>query len=603
MTKKSSMARIELLILLIPMFLLVALPDAATGQSPSNVSPIIRMKKEEIQAQAISRRAARTFGAPAQSNSLVKVDEAGNIHTYLRVYTFGSAERTQLEAFGVNIEVVNEDYGIVQAWVPFGVIDSVAQLSFVRRIEPPSYATTMTGSENTEGDAVLRAVNLRGLGFDGTGVKVGVISDGVDSMAVAQGTGDLPATVTIQTYAGSNDEGTAMLEIVHDLAPGAELGFCGPSTSVEMVTCVNNLAGVFGADIIVDDLGFFGEPFFEDGPVANTVAGVVASGVFYTTSAGNQAQEHYQGGYVDSGDGNQSHQISAGNNIFEITDTSTVILQWSNQGGFAGDDYDICLDTEDAATCALSNNIQDGDDLPYEARVLACGVGTCNVQVRLVNGNPQTLELFVLDGTLDINDQVTTDSIFGHAAVPGVLAAAAVYWNTPGTIEDFSSRGPSTILFPASATRQKPDVAATDGVSITGAGGFGSCLAGNCWFFGTSAASPHVAGVAALLMSGGATANAAATALKQGAVDLGAAGTDTTYGAGRIDALAAYGFLQGALQFDLQVDDNNDNSDDDFCFIGTAAYGSAKEPHVRILRDFLDRFLRTNHIAALYVDF
>jgi len=607
MDRHSSMARVKLLILLIPIFLLVSLPDAATGQSPSNVSPIIRMKKEEIQAQAISRRVTRAFGAPALSNSLVKVDEAGKIHTYIRVYTFGSAERVQLEAFGVNIEVVNEEYGIIQAWVPFDMVDAVAQLSFVKRVEPPSYATTMTGSETTEGDAVLRAVNLRGLGFDGTGIRVGVISDGVDNMAAAQGTGDLPATITIQTYAGSNDEGTAMLEIVHDLAPGAELGFCGPSTSVEMVTCVNNLAGAFGADIIVDDLGFFGEPFFQDGPVANAVAGVVASGVFYTTSAGNQAQEHYQGGYVDSGDGNQSHLISAGNNEFTVSSTGNarVFLQWSNSfDGTASDDYDLCLAAENALTCAGFNDAQDGvglDDWPWEGRLEDCS-GGCAFQVRLVNGNARTLELFVLDGTLDINDRVTTDSIFGHAAVPGALATAAVYWNTPGTIEDFSSRGPSTILIPATEVRTKPDVTATDGVSITGAGGFGSCLAGNCWFFGTSAASPHVAGVAALLMSAGTSANGAATALKQGAVDLGAAGTDTTYGAGRIDALAAYGFLQGALQFNLQVD-NNDNGDDDFCFIATAAYGSAMEPQVKILREFRDRFLRINYIGELYVDF
>ena len=599
MTRNSSMARVKLLILLIPTFLLVALPDAATGQIPSNVSPIIRMKKEEIQAQAISRRATRSFGAPALSNRLVKVDEAGNIHTYIRVYSFGSAERTQLEALGVNIEIVNEDYGIIQAWVPFEKIEEVAALPFVKRVTPPHYATTMAGAVTTEGDAILRAVDVRGLGFDGTGIRVGVISDGVDNMAASQATNDLPATVTVQTHAGSGDEGTAMLEIVHDLAPGAELAFCSGMTGLQMLDCVDDLANVFGADIIVDDLGFFSMPFFEDGPIANAVAVVVASGVFYTSSAGNQAQEHYQGDYVDSGDGNQSHQISAANNIFEITDTSTVILQWSNQGGLAGDDYDICLDTENAATCALSNSVQDGDDLPYEARVLACGVGTCNVQVRLVNGNAQTLELFVLDGALvNADDRVTADSIFGHAAVQDVFAAAAINAGDPGndTIASYSSRGPATIRFPATVVRQKPDVTAIDGVSITGAGGFSNP------FFGTSAAAPHVAGVAALLMSMGASANGAAVAIKQSAVDLGAAGTDTTYGEGRIDALAAYAFIQGALQFNLQVD-NNDSSDDDFCFISTAAYGSAQEPYFKAPRELRERIMRTNYIGALSVDF
>jgi hypothetical protein len=83
-------------------------------------------------------------------------------------------------------------------------------------------------------------------------------------------------------------------------------------------------------------------------------------------------------------------------------------------------------------------------------------------------------------------------------------------------------------------------------------------------------------------MSAGTSANGTATVLKQSAVDLGAAGTDTIYGAGRIDSLAAYNIVQGALQFNLQVDNDNDSSDDDFCFIATAAYGSAMEPQVKI---------------------
>ncbi len=167
----------------------------------------------------------------------------------------------------------------------------------------------------------------------------------------------------------------------------------------------------------------------------------------------------------------------------------------------------------------------------------------------------------------DPADQVATDSIFGHPAVPGALAAAAVDQASPNTIETFSSRGPVTISFPATEIRQKPDLTATDGVAVTGAGGFPSP------FYGTSASAPHIAGVAALLMSGGRTAAAVTTALRQTAVDLGTAGRDTTYGYGRIDALAAYGFLLGALQFELRVDDDGGGGSDNFCFISTAAHG------------------------------
>jgi subtilisin family serine protease len=586
------LARAKILSLLILVFLLGTISDVTAGTSKKNrkvlrsgeekylhealhsnkISPLVRGVKKNMEDRGITAKSARAFGVSALSNPLVKVDEDGNIHTYIRVLASEDAERSRLDSYGVSIETVNEEHGIIQAWIPFDMVDEVAQLPFVRLITPPGYRVTRIGSVTTEGDAILKADQVRALGFDGTGIRVGVISDGVDSMAAAQGTGDLPGSVTIQTYLGSGDEGTAMLEIVYDLAPGAELGFCGPSTSVEMVQCVNDLANVFGADIIVDDLGFFDQAFFEDDFVAQAVANVVAGGVFYTSSAGNSAETHYQGDYVDSGDGVGSHLIGGADNVFNVNSLGNVriFLQWSNPfDGTASDDYDLCLQGEDAGACAGFNSVQDGsgNDYPWEGRVLDCTLG-CAVQVRLISGGPQTLELYVLDAAfLDGADRVSADSIFGHPAVPGAIAAAAVDQSTPDTIESFSSRGPVTILYPAPEIRQKPDLTATDGVAVTGAGGFFSP------FYGTSASAPHIAGVAALLMSEGRTSSAAMAALRQTAVDLGPAGRDTTYGYGRTDTLAAYGLLQGSLQFEVRVDDDGGSGNDNFCFISTAAYG------------------------------
>jgi len=580
----------KLITLLIAVFVLVTVSPAAAGprgdgkgvyrtgedkylryvpRGSDKLSAGLRVIKEELEVQGITRETARQFRLSTRSNRMVKINDRGDLQTYIHVQNFWDGDRSQLENYDVTIEKVNMDMGIIRAWIPFDVLNEVAQLPFIRRITPPRYPTTMVGSVTTEGDSILKADQLRALGFDGTGVRVGVISDGADNRADAQFSGDLPV-VTIQTYDGNGDEGTAMLEIVHDLAPGAELGFCGPADSLEMVDCVSDLANVFGADIIVDDLGFFGEPYFEDGIVAQSVATVVSGGVFYTTSAGNHALVHYQGQYEDSGDG--SHLIGPGNDVFEVTGSNVlVILQWSNQDGFAGDDYDLCLETENAVTCASSNDIQDGDDIALEYRAaptVDCTLG-CDFQVRLVSGIGQTLELFVLGGTLDdANDQVLADSIIGQQAVTNAIAAAAIDASDPGNddIEPFSSRGPSTIFFPSQQIRQKPDLSAIDGVSVTGAGGFPSP------FYGTSASSPHIAGVAALLMSGGRTAAAVTAALKQTAADLGPGGRDSTYGYGRIDALAAHGFLQGVLQFELRVDDDDGGGgSDNFCFISTAA--------------------------------
>jgi subtilisin family serine protease len=612
MCRDSSFARLRLLVLLIPIFVVGMLFVPAPGYSKSRgrgyrsgdvkylnpalgsgkVSPLVRAVREELKARGITRENARSRDASALSNNLVRVDADGNIQSYIRVHTFGTDKKSQLEAYGAEIERVNTDVGVIRARIPFTTLEEVAQLSFVKLITPPDYAVTRIGSVTTEGDAVLNADQLRALGFDGTGVRVGVISDGVNSMATAQGLGDLPA-VTIQTHAGNGDEGTAMLEIVHDLAPGAVLGFCGPADSLEMVDCVNDLANVFNADIIVDDLGFYSQAFFEDDYVAQAVENAVSNGVFYTSSAGNDALAHYQGDYVNSGDG--THLIGPGNIVFEVTGSSvTVVLQWSNRfDGTASDDYDLCLATEDPAACGTSNFTQDGaglDDWPIEARQEDCS-GVCEFQVRLINGSAQTLELFVLGADLDnADDRVAADSIFGHPAVPGAMAAAAVRYDLD-TIEPFSSRGPATILFPGAAIRQKPDLTATDGVTVTGVGGFPSP------FFGTSASSPHVAGVAALLMSGGRTASAASFALRQTASDLGPVGRDTTYGYGRINALAANAFLEGLIQFSLRVDDDGGGGSDNFCFIAAAAHGSPIVLQVEALRKFLDGFLGINRAS------
>ena len=92
--------------------------------------------------------------------------------------------------------------------------------------------------------AILRADDVRDqLGFTGAGVKIGVISNGADSRQSAVNSGDLPPGIEIDpSRPGSDDEGTAMLEIVHDLAPDALLAFSGPRSSAEMVQSVNWLA-------------------------------------------------------------------------------------------------------------------------------------------------------------------------------------------------------------------------------------------------------------------------------------------------------------------------------------------------------------------------
>src|SRR4029079_4146382 len=85
---------------------------------------------------------------------------------------------------------------------------------------------TGVGSRSSEGDVTHRAFSARGaFHVNGTGIKIGVLSDGVTNLAASQAAGDLGPVTVLPGQTGTGDEGTAMLEIVHDLAPGAQLFF------------------------------------------------------------------------------------------------------------------------------------------------------------------------------------------------------------------------------------------------------------------------------------------------------------------------------------------------------------------------------------------
>ena len=526
----------------------------------NKVSSTINTFINQMKSRGITRQKVQELDPTTLSNPFVKINEKGSIQTYIHVDTYGDEEKALLEYYEVAIEVFNEKHKIIQAWIPFDKIYQVAQLSFVKKITSPDYAIPWVGSVTTEGDIIHRASELRSnQGLDGTGVKVGVISDGVDNLSSAQATGDLPAGITMQTYAGSGDEGTAMLEIIHDLASGAELGFCGPNTSLEMINCVSDLADPtkFGADIVVDDLGFIFEPYFEDGPLAQAVAGVL-SNVIYASSAGNSAQKHYQGNFIGTivhlSYPEHDFGLAAGGasdvtmNILLNPGTTWIVLQWNDPFGGSGNDYDLIVtDEAESAPLFISADIQDGDDDPIEGLLLTNsnpGPVRLKVVVPKVSGADKLVKLFVLGSVVLEEYSVPGGSIFGHATVPGVLTTGAIAASDPGhdTIEPFSSRGPVEIFFPTRETRQKPDVVAIDGVLVTGAGGFPSP------FFGTSAAAPHVAGIAALLKQLCLSPKRIGTALKTSAVDLGVPGQDNIYGTGLIDASAAASVLESICQ-------------------------------------------------------
>ena len=476
----------------------------------------------------------------------------------------------------------------VLTWLEPDAIDRIAALDIVKAISLPDYARNNSGSTTTQGDSILRANAARIRGFDGKGVKVGVISDGVNNRNVAAASGDLPQTspgngiAAVQVnpaIPGSGDEGTAMLEIIHDLAPGATLAFSGAPTTIDFLNAVNWLANTANCHVICDDVAYFGEPFFADGAAAQTCEAAIANGRTYVTSAGNFRQNHIQTGYtgvnftpsfagvpwnLNNWNGAGDHSLDIAVAASGASTTVTVFLQWDEPYGSATANYDLYIvNAAETAALAMSTSVQGGGYIfPFETASIVVPPSAVNQTFRIwIRKDPaapnRNIEMFVLQsgGTAVISNlleyNAPTGSIFGQAASVNVISCAAVGQSSGApwcTTEYFSSTGPSVLTIPMLAVRQTPTLTAIDGVSVTGAGGFSNP------FYGTSAASPHVAGVAALLKSAkpAATPTQIRTLLIQGAVDCGAPGYENDTGFGRVDAFASIGLACPGAGFECQ---------------------------------------------------
>ena len=561
------------------------------SKEDSKISPLIT-KSLKLSGQ-FNTLQSENYPVSKFSNPFIKINEVGFIQVYLHLSHISDEVISVLLENEFNLEIVNNDLNIVQGWVSQSKVFDISDLDFVTKITPPSYGITRQGSVITEGDPVLNSDDVREMfGIDGTGVKVGVISDGVDSLAVSKATGDLPNDVTVLKQ-GNGNEGTAMLETIHDIAPGAELAFSeGFSSSLAFMQSIDDLINICNVDIIVDDVGFLLEPYFQDGVVAQKVEEAISKGVIFVSAAGNSADEHYQNLYVDEdstddelnlhdfglasqGSSAISMPILVGGTAFSPSNFIAVILQWNEPFGASSSDYDLFLFDEEGAQLDSSTVIQDGSQDPIEVVVFDNNSAENKIVELVINrfsGEQRVLEM-QFNGIISIQDfNVPGDSIFGHAAASHTVAVGAVPVGNPDIIEPFSSLGPVSIFFnPVQVTnslnsssplvttsnnipsevRQKPDVVAPD-FTNTSVDGFAP-------FPGSSVSGAHAAGVVALIIEAEAQAQSQVTSLnnqfnkinlvndpigiidilKQNAVDLGAPGPDNIFGFGRVDALAA----------------------------------------------------------------
>jgi subtilisin family serine protease len=509
------------------------------------------------------------------STPMLHIDDEGSIEVKLAVKTMANEQLEQLREMGMDIRLTLPKYRIIEGSLPYDQVEAVAGLDFVVNVGTPGYAITNTGDVTSAGDTVLRAAEARSaFGVNGYGVKVGAMSDGVTNRADSVASGDLPSSPAIHVIEeGLGDEGTAMLEIIHDLAPGAPLAFYSPTTSSDMVYGIGNLTAA-GCKVIVDDLTFFNEPKFEDGPIAQAACTFYNQGGVYVSSAGNSGYTHYQAAYNPSssspGGGYVSyHDYGGGDmgNTFYVPPGRTIytVLQWNNQWGTSGDDLDLFLIQSNNGkwlTQGMGQNIQDGDDDPYEFLAWQNTTGASiwvyiGVFEYSLETDPDDLiiDFNVYRGT-PLEYQTANDSLIGHAAVEEVLSTAAAYAGTPDDIEDFSSRGPATVYFPSYQARQVPNITGVDGVQ-TKTGQLGHFYNP---FYGTSASAPHVAAIAALVWNADPNLSSSEVfnAITSTAVDQPPSGWDGTWGFGRADAYAAVESVLGEI-ISFTITDYGDN--------------------------------------------
>ncbi len=221
------------------------------GLTKTSALPPVLDKLVRIDAQARTQNRQVTASAldllpddvrAMTAARILRIDEAGRVLVLVGTKIRPSDALHEIPSDGVRIERVDDRLQVLQALVPIPMLTSVAAASSVVTVDLPEPSTIQTGSVTTQGDTILNAASLRSsLGVTGRATRVGVISDGLEGLAASQASGDLPSTVNastcnvvaasppnpqpLPTDVGAGGEGTAMLEIVHDIAPDAELWF------------------------------------------------------------------------------------------------------------------------------------------------------------------------------------------------------------------------------------------------------------------------------------------------------------------------------------------------------------------------------------------
>ena len=374
-------------------------------------------------------------------------------------------------------------------------------------------------------------------GITGKGVKVAIIDGGFTGLAERQAADDLPANVVTQDFCGGefssgSEHGTAVAEIVHEMAPEAELHLLCVGSMTDLASAVA-YSKAQGVRVINHSMGWEG-PFRNDGggAIGSIVADARANGILWVNSAGNSADAHWMGTYNSSGGLHAWDETGDIGNTFIWPDGAEIcgFLKWDEWPAGVSD-FDLGLFLSGSNRLLLSSEEEQGEgggEPPFEAACAEQSSGSDLVVFWAVRGysvrsNPR---IDLVSWTPQLEHVVAAGSIGAPASSPAALAVGALCWQSR-QLEPYSSQGPTV------DGRVKPDIVGHDSVSGATYGPFEGCPSG---FAGTSASSPEVAGAAALVKQAfpAFAPDQVQQYLVRNARDLGDSGPDSAYGAAEL---------------------------------------------------------------------
>lgn len=522
-----------------------------------------------------------------------RFNDKGWVQADVHYDCFRAAPTRALESAGFSISssVRLGPLCVVEGWVSPKALAGIAAVAGVTRVTAPTYAIQprrmvtnllsrpSAGASvgiNRNGVTIMRADQfVTQTGTTGKGAKVGVQSVGISSLTTIQSRGEIPAVDVVKPSDGASspagDEGTALLEEIHAVAPGAGLAYCGPSTFVEYTSCLSRMISG-GANILVDDLIFPQQSLLSsDSSSVQAIEQLLKDNPNVTlfTAGGNYNGSYWEGAYTpvelatvglppltcpSSGGGTQTDYFVARfdgdpSQILTVLQSThiSVAFAWADAPGHNASAFDVYWVNTDSTKSGCLYTASATDNQVATNELFQAGNYTLYIGTPDATASGKFLKLWIGgDGLTTISKPTAGAVVTPQAIASGAVPIGAVNGSDGigNAIESFSSLGPITVIFPQLAQIQSPVLVAPDGINVDAAGTyFSGVLFPDGNFYGTSAAAPNAAAAAALILGAFPALNSTqlVAALKSGAAQLGSTVPDMTFGYGRVDAMGALG--------------------------------------------------------------